>query len=98
MTPMDKHIAQEIRMQKLRWATPIGLVILSCIVTAGFGFVGWCGDTAVKSLSSHFDSIEQKQDLLFKALSNMREKENSDVLCLTKNLYQCCGEKASASC
>lgn len=85
-------------MQKYRWATPIGLVLLSCLVTAGFGFAGWCGDTAVKSITSRFDSIEQKQDMMFKALSNIKDKENSDTLCLTRNLYQCCGSKASANC
>lgn len=95
---VEKYIKNEMHMQKLRWATPIGLVLLGCIVTAGFGFMGWCGDTAVKSLENHFDNIDKKQDVLFEKISAISTKENNDIICLTKNLYQCCGSKASLNC
>ena len=84
--------------RRITKSTPIMLVVIGCIITAGFGFIGWCGDTAVKALDIHFNNIEQKQDLLFRKLGEVNNKENSDVLCLTKSIYQCCGEKISTNC
>lgn len=83
---------------KGRTWTPLSIALLTVCVSAGFGFIGWCGDSAVRVFTSHFDSIEKKQDIMFKTLTAIKDKENSDVLCLTKSVYKCCGEKADANC
>jgi hypothetical protein len=85
-------------VHKGRTWTPISIAVLTVFLTAGLGFIGWCGDTAVKELDKNFETIERKQDIMYRSLSLIRDKENSDVLCITKNLYQCCGEKVSGNC
>ena len=97
-TPLDKHIRTENFMQKFRIATPLGLVLVGCVMTAGFCFVGWCGDTAVKAVTTRFDNFDQKQDTIFKLISGMKDKENSDILELSKGLCRCCGDKAGSFC
>lgn len=80
-----------------KW-TPISIAVLSVCLAAGFGFLGWCGDTAVKALNTQFITIEEKQDITFKAISSIKDKENSDVLCLTRNIGECCGARANFNC
>ena len=70
-----------------RW-TPLTLTILAACMAAGFGFIGWCGDSAVKVFTSHFDSLEKKQDIMFQALRSIKEKEYTDVKCLNNNIFK----------
>jgi hypothetical protein len=86
---LKKHLANEARMQRFRWATPIGLVLLSCIVTAGFGFIGWCGDTAVKAFSSYLRDIEKKQDILFEKVGQLATAQAVQIKCLDNDFARC---------
>ena len=97
-TLLDKHIRTENFMKKFRIATPLGLVVVGCVMTAGFCFIGYCGDTAVRAVNMRFDSLDQKQDTMFRLISGMKDKENSDVLELSKGLWRCCGDKAGNIC
>lgn len=84
--------------RKGTWGTPLSIAIISVLMTAGFVFLGYCGDTAIRALDTHFSTIEQKQDMLYRKVADSLEKENRDVLCLNSRVFACCGEKANVSC
>ena len=88
---IEKYLAKETRMQQYRWATPIGLVANLFTSIGGMCAVGY--------FANHYiEQQDKKSEIIFEELKELKDGESKDVLCLTRNLYACCGSKASASC
>lgn len=84
--------------RKISHASPIFIAILTVLLGASVTFIGWVGDTGVRFLESNFKTLNDKQDLLFRKIADVQSKENSDVLCMNRSMYACCGTKASVQC
>ena len=102
MTSMEAHLKRETKMQKLRMATPIGLAINTVMSAGGFGLLIWLAVHFIEGTEKRMDNFEtmaeQRGTALFQKINVISSKENADVLCLTKGLYKCCGEKADITC
>lgn len=91
MSPTEKYIAKETMMQKYRWATPIGLAANLFTSIGGMALVAYFANY-------YIEAQDKKDEILFEEVKNLKDNESKDILCLTKSVYQCCGEKANANC
>lgn len=91
MSPTEKYIAKETMMQKYRWATPIGLAANLFTSIGGMALVAYFANYYIQTQ-------DKKDDVIFSEMKSLKDGEVKDMLCLTRSVYQCCGEKASVNC
>lgn len=89
MTTQERFIARETQMQRLRWATPAGLFILTVVLAvSGWLFVDYLTQirSAIADLksdsSSHYTALWRKMD-------DVSTKEEVDVKCINNNFRKC---------
>lgn len=91
MAPIEKFLAKEARMQNYRWATPIGLAANLFASIGGLAAVGF-------GISHYVDAQDKKDAMIFEQMKSLKDGEARDIICLTRSVYSCCGEKANVTC
>lgn len=94
---------------RARVVTPIASVITAVMSFAGFPILIWLVIHSWEGFEKRLDEVNMKMDvadkkteektqIFYQRINDLRTKETADVLCLTKGLYQCCGNKAQTNC
>lgn len=95
MTHEDLHFKQEIAAQKWRRLTPATAIanILTTVASSGalLALIAYFGN-------HYIESSDKKFDVLFKQMNEDRDGTSKQFQCLTKEVFQCCGQKANANC
>ena len=76
-----------------RW-TPASIAFLTTGMIIGFGFMGYCGDTAVKAIASYMENNEKKLDKIYNKLDAFQK----DLDCTKIKLASCCAESTKINC
>lgn len=95
---LRKWDAEEDRGQKWRRLTPLGIVTNIATNFVGTGLIIWLLVFIITDFSKQFDLQNSQNTQVWQAIKEARDQEATDAKCLTKEVFQCCGEKANASC
>lgn len=99
MTPQHAQWEEEEkRGQKWRRLTPLTLVANLATNFVGTGMIIGLLVFIIQGFQKQFDLQNTQNVQMWAAIKSGNDQERNDVLCLTKNLYGCCGQKANASC
>lgn len=93
---------KEAQAQKWRRLTPLGLVANLASSFFGMGLVAYFGNYYIQSEDKKFDIIFQQMkeyhDVESSDFQKLTVAETNDIKCLTKEVFQCCGNKINVTC
>lgn len=98
MTTEEKWLKEENRGQRWRRLTPLGILTSVSTNFVGWGIIVWFLCYFVQNNDKKFDLQHEEYISLAQEVKEIKDGSEKNALCLTRSIYQCCGEKANVSC